>query len=89
MAKNQYGFLSKKYPQPKKYDLLFSSWNAIYNGNDGKEYMIEAVPHYLAFNKNGAEVMEYQVLRQDEDGRRIMGRSKTQKGAIEILSKYL
>lgn len=89
MAKNQYGFISNRYKQPIKYELIFCSWNAVYNGNDGKKYMIEAEPHYLALNKNGAEVMEYQVLRQDEDCRRAMGRSKTQKGAIEILSKYL
>jgi hypothetical protein len=50
--------------------------------------MIEAVPYYLALNKNGAEVMEYQVIRRDEDCRRVVGKSKTQKGAIEILSKY-
>ena len=88
MAKNQYGFLSNRYPQPKKYELIFCSWNAVYNGNDGKEYMIEAVPHFLALNKNGAKVMEYQVIRRDEDCRRVVGRSKAQKGAIEILSKY-
>jgi len=88
MAKNQYGFMSKRYPRPKKYDRIFSSWDAIYNGKDGKEYMIEADYSHLAAISEGARIEQYLVLRQDEDCRRVIGRSKTQKGAIEILSRY-
>ena len=89
MAKNVYGFIAKRHPQPYKYEKFFSSWSGMYKGKDGKEYMIEAVPHFLALRKEDAEVHEYLVLRRDEDCRRIIGRSKTQKGAIEILSKYV
>lgn len=91
MAKNQYGFISNRYKQPIKYELIFANWCGVYRSEkDGKTYYLEAIPSYLAFNKQGAEVWRYQVTWQDVDCRRsIGGLYKTQKDAIEVLSKYL
>lgn len=89
MAKNSYGFISKRYPQPIKYDLIFCFWNAIYRGRDGKEYMIEAVPSCLCTAKLDADIDHYEVIRRDEDCRRQLAWGiKSQKQAIEIISKY-
>ena len=89
MAKNNRGFILKRYPQPLRYQELFCYWNAIYQGRDGKEYMIEAKPHFLCGEKLGALIDHYKVLRREETCRRVLADNiKSQKQAIEILSRY-
>ena len=90
MAKNSYGFINKRYPQPIKYDLIFASWNAIYRGRNGKKYMIEARTSFFKLQHNNNEIEYYNVLMQDEDCRRQLNPRplKTQKAAIELISKF-
>ena len=93
MAKNQYGFISKRYRQPVRYELIFSNWCGVYHSVKNEKtttYYLEAVPSYLAFNKQGAYIDHYELTWQDVDCRRpIGGHYKTQKAAIEMLEQYL
>ena len=90
MAKNDYGFVCKRYRQPYKYDLIFSKYNAVYHTKNGREVMIEAVPHFLAMLRPGLDVDHYDVLIREPDCRRVIRSGlKSQKAAIEIIEKLI
>ena len=90
MAKNEYGFIQKKYRQPRRYELIFCNWNALYETKQGNTIMVEAIPHCLCSNKHGAKIDRYQILLKEPTCRRPLTREvTTQKQAMEILEKYL
>lgn len=90
MAKNNYGFICSRYRQPYMYDLIFSKYNAKYHTKNGREVMIEAVPHFLSILRPGANVDHYDVLIQEPDCRRVIRSGlKSQKAAIEIIEKLI
>ena len=89
MAHNEYGFISKRYKQPLKYDLIFNKFNAIYHTNTGREVMIEAEPYPLAPNV-GTNISHYSVIIREPDCRRVVkSRIKTQKEAILLIEKLI
>ena len=90
MATNNFGFIPKKYRQPDYYREVFCYANAIYHAENGKEFIIVAKPHYSVFEKWGARIDHYEVLRQDDDCRRPMSDElKTMKEAMAILEWLL
>ena len=90
MAKNEYGFIQKKYRQPRRYDLIFCNWNALYETKQGKTIMVEAIPHYLCSNKQGAKIDHYLILIQEPTCRRALAHGvKTQKQCMELLENFI
>ena len=90
MAKNNYGFISKRYRQPDTYREIFGHYNAIYFTKSGGKVMVEAETSYLGSKTIGAEITHYEILRQDPDCRRTLNSGiKTQKKAIELIEKYI
>lgn len=90
MAKNCYGFIPKKYPQPAYYKELFSHYNAVYYSETDREFHVEALPHYLCSNPIGARIDNFLILEQTPTHRRkIGGPFKTMKAAMEQLQKWL
>lgn len=89
MAKNVIGFVPKKYRQPDYYKELFCSWNAVYLTDDGREYHVEACPHFLVSEKMGARIDTLYLLVQCPDCRRQLGEYKTFKACFEALEKRI
>lgn len=90
MAKNEYGFILKRYQQPSYYREVFGNYNAVYVSQMGTKIMIVAVPHFLCSEKLGANIDHYDILRQDADCRRMLACDiKSQKKAIEKLERFL
>ena len=90
MPKNVCGFVPKRYRQPLYYKELFRMWNAVYRSKNGKEYHLQARPHFLKSEWEGADIDHYEILRQDEDCRRSIGREyKSMKAAFEKLDKLI
>ena len=90
MPKNRYGFVISRYRQPIRYREIFLMWNAIYRSKSGIEYHLQARPHFLRSEWEGADIDHYEILRQDEECRRSVGRKfKSMKAAFEVLEKLL
>ncbi len=89
MAKNQFGFIQKRYKQPIRYREIFLHYNAIYKTVSGKDIMIEARTHFLRSEPIGADIESYDILLQEPDCRRVLRKGiKSQKQAIELLEKF-
>lgn len=90
MARNGYGFVCKRYRQPKYYREIFGRYNAMYTTDNGKDIMIEAVPSFLVSNPIGKEISYYNILIQEKDCRKtLMSRIKTQKAVFEFLDRFI
>ena len=90
MAKNRYGFVISRYRQPIRYREIFLMWKAIYRSKSGTEYHLQARPHFLNSNWEGAEIDHYEILRQDPDcRRRVCPDKKSMKAAFEVLERLL
>lgn len=90
MAKNQYGFIQKKYRQPDYEREVFCKCRAYYKAGNGKLFMVVACPHFLCAEQWGAIIDHYEILRQG-DGccHQISADIKSQKKAMEILEHLL
>ena len=90
MPKNICGFVPKRYRQPLYYKELFRMWNAVYRSKSGKVYYLQARPHFLNAEWDGANIENYELLRQDPDCRRsVCMPCKTIKAAFDVLEKLL
>ena len=90
MAKNNYGFIQKKYRQPDYEREVFCKCRAYYRANNGKLFMVEAEPHFLKAEKWGAGIDHYSILRQDEDCCRVIRSDiKTQKETMSVIERLL
>lgn len=83
--RNVWGFVSKRYPQPDDYKLIFNDWVAIYR-HSGIEYHVELVSDFR--HRGTAKYVE--ILRQDHDCRRNVCEEKflSIKGAVNWLMEY-
>lgn len=64
--------------------------NAVYQSKSGKVFYLQARPHFLLSEWEGANIDHYEILRQDSDCRRSIGREyKSMKIAFEVLEKLL
>lgn len=90
MAKNNYGFIQKKYRQPDYEREVFCKCRAYYRANNGRLFMVEAEPHFLMAEKWGADIDHYSILRQDEDCCRVIRSDiETQKEAMSVIERLL
>lgn len=91
MAKNQYGFIQKRYIQPSYYRELFGHFNAIYITNGGEELMIEAqVPLLHSGEILGARIDHYDVLLKTPTSRQVLRSDiKSQKQAVQFVEKLI
>lgn len=89
MAYNVIGFVPKKYRQPDYYKELFLMWNAVYLTDDGREYHVQARPHFLSSNYEGARIENLELLVQCSDCRRKIGEYKTFKACFEALERRI
>lgn len=91
MARNQDNFILKRYRQPYNYEKRFQYWNALYHTAKGNTLIIEAKPHFLSSEPEGALIDSYSVLlrKAGEGIKSLFFGLKTQKAAIEKIEKYI
>jgi len=90
MAKNNYGFIQKKYRQPDYEREVFCKCRAYYKAKNGKLFMVVAEPHFLKAEMWGADIDHYSILRQDEDCCRVIRSDiKTQKETMSVIERLL
>ncbi|MCL2386895.1 MAG: hypothetical protein FWC89_05005 [Defluviitaleaceae bacterium] len=86
---NKQGFIPKRYRQPERYEMIFSSWCAVYtHPKTGVKYHVQMCPNILSTSKLVASHIK--VLRQDKDCRRSVSEHlKTIKAAVAVIEKLL
>ena len=69
---------------------MFCSANAFYKAENGKLFIVAAMPHYLCSEKWGARIDHFEICRQDEKCRHLIrGDVKTMKETMAILERLL
>lgn len=90
MATNNFGFIPKKYRQPDYEREVFCRANAFYKAENGKLFIVAAMPHYLCSEKWGARIDHFEILWQDKNCRHMIRSGvKTMKETMAIVERLL